>query len=789
MKIWHFSEEHNTFLIHTPFTPRPWINYLTNGDYFALTSQTGGGFSFFLDPLHHALTRREQDLLLNDRPGRFVFIQDLDKSEIGYWNIGGNPSSTSLDKFTCSHGFGYTRIESSYRGIDSSQTMFVCTDENAEVWSLSFTNNNDRPRSLRILAYLEWMLGNSIVDPVARRFDSFFKHVFVDRSVVIGRKLKWGLKGSRENKPWQFEGFATATRPADQIWLDKEEFIGSYRDLARPVVLEEPSRRPAHPYEVWAVDALGTQEWTVELEPGQNREWQVVVGIAPVGEGVDRALALADTQRLEAAQKEAIAHWNQRVRKFWVHTPDFEFTRLHQGWSSYQILIKSYLSSAPSYYHASDGSPGFRDGLQDAFGLAMLEPERAREMILRLVSFQFLDGAASHRAPRVPLTVEPSEKSDMPLWISLALLQYIRETGDTSLITEKAPFADGPEAPLLEHIRVGLERSLNDTGRHGLPLIHYGDWNDALDGLGGEGRGESVFLGQFLAYSLKNGAVLAELADESSLAEQWKKKAEELVGILNNQCWDKDRFVRALHDDGTVIGCSKNREGSIYLNPQVWAVIADLAPRERQEICMDTVERELDTPIGIRCLAPPYSSYDPHVGLISCFPPGVKENGAVFSQAMAFCLVAELMLKRAEKAWEIFCKANPVLRSRQHPEYSVEPYVYSQFVAGPETNLHGQGFHHWLTSTCSWMQYAVVNWMLGARADLDGLILDPCIPPHWKEFNFTRLYRQSTLNIEVKNPKGLSQGVKKVLMDGKPIAGNKIPPPEKKEVEVKVILG
>jgi cellobiose phosphorylase len=553
--------------------------------------------------------------------------------------------------------------------------------------------------------------------------------------------------------------------------------------------LEDHSRFGDLPQEVWGVDGLGTQEWIIDIAPREKQDWAILVGIAPTGEGSDFARVNANPSQLTEAEDEVMRRWIKRVRRFWVEAPDKDFTHLHQGWSTYQILIKSYLSSAPSYYHASDGSPGFRDSLQDAFALSMLEPERAREIILRTAAFQFTDGAASHRAPRIPIEVVPSEKSDIPLWIPLAVLQYIRETGDVSIIKEEVPFVDGPPASILDHIRLGLERSLADLGPHGLPLIHYGDWNDALDGLGGEGRGESVFLGQFLAFSLQLSSVIAELVDDRTHSQEWRIKAQDLIQILNDQCWDGDRFVRAFHKDGTIIGCRENLEGSLYLNPQAWAVIGNLTTLERQHTCMDTIERELDTRYGIRILTPPYSKYDSHVGLISCFPPGVKENGAIFSHAMAFALVAELMLKRAEKAWEIFCKANPVLRSRQVKEYAVEPHIYSQFVAGPETNLAGQGFHHWLTSACNWMQYAVVNWMLGARADVEGLIIDPCIPSQWKICRFTRPFRGTNIHVEIQNPDGLNHGVKTMFLDGELVPGDMVILPMEEEVQLQVIMG
>ena len=786
MEQWTFSSDGRKFFVRTPYTPRPWINYLTNSRYFALVSQTGGGFSFYLDPSHHVVTRREQDLLLNDRPGRFVFLQDVQTGEV--WNVGGNPCRSPLDEFECCHTFGLTRLWSKRRGVEASVEFFVPLEDDCEVWKLTVSNHDEKPRTLRVLAYQEWLLGNSIVDPVARRFDCFFKRVSLQEGVVVGEKLVWGLRGERANRPWEFVVFCCSTRQPDAVWLEKEDFVGLYRELGTARALDTPTTRPSHSTEVWGVDSVCVPEWTFSLEPGRSTEWYVVTGIAPKTDWKKVVPKLQDSQRLEQLQAEVLEHWKERTSRLIVRCPDESVNILHSSWTPYQVLIKSYLSSAPSYYHASDGTPGVRDALQDAFGLCLLEPERARAMVLRLARFQFSDGSASHRAPRIPLSLEPSEKSDLPAWLSLPTLQYVRETGDLSILDEIIPFADSGEGSLLEHIRRGLERSLKDVGPHGLPLIRRGDWNDALDGVGGEGRGESVFLAQFVAFSLKNSALLAKLAGRHELAELWLEQRERLCRILNEHCWDEDRFVRAFHDDGSVVGCRANKEGRLYLNPQVWAVLAETSSKERLLCCMDSVHRELDTPFGIRCLAPPYSSYDPQVGLISCFPPGVKENGAVFSHAMAFCLVAELMLGRAERAWELLQKASPILRARRSREYGVEPYVYSQFMAGPETNLAGQGFHHWLTGTSSWMQYAVVNWLLGVRAEVDGLRIDPCIPSQWKGFELVRQFRGCRVTVKVENPHGRNHGVSHVLVDGQPVEGNLIPPPKSQQMHVLAVL-
>jgi len=601
----------------------------------------------------------------------------------------------------------------------------------------------------------------------------------------LARRLAWALRGQRANQPWPYELFCTSTLEPQRVWLSKEAFIGPYGSLSKPAALTTRAAEPAA--EVWGCDLCCAFDWSFELDPGTERSWELIGGLAPAGKAAAQARQLADTAWIDEQEQKACEHWRQRVSRLSLKTPCEELNLIQNGWTQYQVLIKSHLSSAPSYYHASDGSPGLRDALQDAFGLSLLEPERARQMILRLASFQFSDGSASHRAPLVPLPPERSEKSDLPLWLTLPTLQYIRETGDVSILNERVPYADGGEGSLMEHIRAGLEWSMRDVGPHGLPLIRYGDWNDALDGVGPKGKGESVFLAQFLAFALRDAATLARLAGWADQAQRWLATRDELYRLVNDHCWDGDRYIRAFHDDGRPVGCRADHEGSLYLNPQVWAVLADLGPQERLTACMDTVWRELDTEFGIRCLAPPYSRHDPRVGLISCFPPGVKENGAIFSHAMAFCLVAELKLGRADRAWQIIQKSNPIKRAREHPEYAVEPYVYCQFVAGPETNLAGQGFHHWLTGTCNWMQYAIVNWLLGARAELEGLRIDPCVPAHWRGFELRRPFRQATIELTVDNAAGVTRGVRSLIVNGQPIEGNLIKGPFKPGSTVKVV--
>jgi cellobiose phosphorylase len=381
MTDWAFSDEGSEFLIYTPYTPRPWINYLTNGRYCALVSQTGGGFSFFVDPAHHVITRREQDMLLNDRPGRFVFVQDVEDGTV--WTAGGNPRTEPLDDFCCCHGFGYTEIRSRCHEVLTTVEFLVLLEADAELWRIRLQNESRRVRRLRVLAYQEWLLGNGMIDPVARRFDSFFNYAAIHGDVVVGTKLNWARRGSRAEGPWAHEVFLTATRSPVQFWLDKEEFIGPYRDLSAPLALEDPDSRPRHGDEVWGVDLIGTPEWRLELPPGSEQAWEVLTGIAPTGTAIEKARSLANASRLAGMAHAVREHWRERVTRIPVSTPDEPLNRLCGGWTPYQVIIKSQLSSAPSYYHASDASPGFRDAMQDAFGLCLLEPARAREMIVR----------------------------------------------------------------------------------------------------------------------------------------------------------------------------------------------------------------------------------------------------------------------------------------------------------------------------------------------------------------------------------------------------------------------
>jgi cellobiose phosphorylase len=428
-----------------------------------------------------------------------------------------------------------------------------------------------------------------------------------------------------------------------------------------------------------------------------------------------------------------------------------------------------------------------RDCCQDAFGVIPLSPELARKNLCRIGSFFFNDGQAAGGCNRIGLKEGPSAKVDLPLWFVIAVADYLRETGDTAFLDERLPLIDGGDSTVYDKMIIGIERMLRQRGPHGLPLIGKGDWNDAANALGVLGKGESVWLAEFLCYVIAEIAPLMIIKNDQARLASYKERADELKEIINSQCWDGEWFVRAFRDDGRPLGVKGEKEGFIWINSQTWAVIAGIAEPGRLHACLDSVEKYMGTPYGLTNLAPAYSKYDPTIGLITGFRPGWKENGAVFSHASSFNVVARAVIGRGRDAVDLFRR---ILPSSKPAHYLVEPYVYSQFCAGPDAGQsYGEGAYHWLTGTAAWMFRAMTDYIIGVRPELNGLRIQPAVDPEWKRFAMKRVFRGASYQIEFENPDGVETGVRQIYLDGAQIEGTLLPLPMLKEHKVRVVMG
>ena len=782
----HFSDDGWEYIVTTPHTPRPWINYLTNGDYCALCSHVGGGFSFYLDHRLHGVLQRGLHNATEDLPGRLIYIKDEDTGEV--WNANVHPIG-KFDTYECRHGMGYTTLSTSYREIGAEIRYCVAPGIDGELWTVRLTNRGHAPRRLAVYTTAVFSLGNVSLFEGDTNFHSLFHKVAQGERHMTATHDFWftDYGWSEHGRVWPYRMFATTPRKPDRWLLDRAAFLGPFRGFHNPAALEAE----------WLPAGKGDGkhlasvcQWRIALEPGESWSTQQAIGVQRRDAGVaDEAVivSLQNPATYEAAWQQTRTHWRDLFQTVQVQTPDANINTMMNVWNKHQLMVNFYFGRAPSYYHKGQ-YPAMRDSCQDAFGVIPISPALAKKNLRRIGEFFFADGQACGGCNRAGIPEGPSVKVDLPLWFVLAVADYLRETGDWEFLDEALPLMDGGESTVYAKMLKGIDRMLDQRGAHGLPLMGKGDWNDAANMVGCQGKGESVWLGQFLCLAIREIDPIMRRRGDAAALRRYQARADELKRIINEQCWDGDWFVRAFRDDGRPLGVKGEKEGFIWINSQTWAVIGGLAEPERLNRCMDAVEQHMGTPYGLMNLAPAYTQYDPSVGLITAFQAGWKENAAVFSHASAFNVVARAMLGRGRDAVDLYRRILPASKDRTH--YKIEPYIYAQFCAGPAAGEEmGHGFYHWLTGTAAWMFRAMTDYIIGVHPDYEGLRIQPAVDPSWKRFSMERPFRGAVYHIEFENPQGVEAGVQALWLDGRRIQGNLLPLPTGHDHHVRVVMG
>ncbi|NQT25600.1 hypothetical protein HQ585_09615 [candidate division KSB1 bacterium] len=482
-----------------------------------------------------------------------------------------------------------------------------------------------------------------------------------------------------------------------------------------------------------------------------------------------------------------------------VHTPDANMNLFTNIWGKYQCVNIARWRSA-SHFRPGEGGYGYRDTAQDIEGLLSIDLNLAHKKLMKILYYQYNDGHAVSgfsdiEGPWENTGIKESVvgKSDVALWLPFEIVGYVKESGDFNFLNEEVEFFNGGKATVYEHALRAVEYSYTHRGKKGFPLIGRADWNDAFDACGKHGKGESVWLGMALCRSIKQLIELAHFINDEQTENQLQKKYDELKHIINTYGWDGEWYLRLFTDSGHVIGSTSCEEGKIFLNPQSWAILSEVADEVQAEIIMKNVDKYLETEVGPAMFAPAYTKYNPEIGRISAFAPGTKENAAVFSHVSAFKILADCMRGCGNRAFETFSKTLPTnpVKVKNPDRYKVEPFVYAEYCIGPENPYHfGEGAFTWQTGTTPWMLQIATEWILGARKDFGGLLIDPCIPSTWKKCKIVRHFRGSVYRIEISNPKGVENGVATISVDGNEIDGTLIKPhSDGKEHLVKVTMG
>lgn len=811
MKFGHFDDVKKEYVVTTPKTPLPWINYLGNEDFFSLVSNTCGGYSFYKDAKLLRITRYRYNNVPADTNGKYYFINHNGT----IWNPGWQPSKTPLDTYECHHGLGYSRFISSKNGIHADLCVFVPLGETCEAHRLVLRNDTEETQSLSLSSYVEFCFWNAVDDST-----NFQRNLSIGEVEVIGSAI-YHKTEYRERR--NHYAYYTANTDIDGFDTDRDVFLGDYGNIENP---ESVRDAVSHQSVASGGAVIGSHHFSITLAPGEEKSIIFLLGYAQNPEeekweapsiinkkpALDTFSRLDTDEKFEDALKALSAYWDLLLSKFTIECADEKLSRMVNIWNQYQCMVTFNMSRSASYFESGTGrGMGFRDSCQDLLGFVHLIPDRARQRILDIAATQFEDGSAYHQYQ--PLTKKGNADigsgfNDDPLWLIAGTAAYIKETGDISILDENISFNNDitKAKPLLEHLKRSFDYILSHLGPHGLPLIGRADWNDCLNlncfstepgesfQTSGPSEGpvaESVFIaGMFVKYG-REYAEINKLMHNYAEAERALKAVNEMYKTVLGAGWDGEWFLRAYDASGSKVGSSVCEEGKIYIEPQGFCVLADIGIEEgHAKKALDSVKEHLDTKYGIVLLQPAYSHYYVNLGEISSYPPGYKENAGIFCHNNPWVSIAETRIGRGKRAFEIYKKTCPAYIEDISEIHRTEPYVYSQMIAGKDAPKHGEAKNSWLTGTAAWTFVNVSQYILGIQPDFDGLHIDPCIPPELETLKIKRHYRGADIYIDIENPEHVEKGISSFEIDGQESSDSFIcPDGTKKEYHVKVLMG
>ena len=804
----YFDDARREYVITDPATPWPWINYLGNEDFFSLISNTAGGYSFYKDAKFRRITRYRYNGVPMDNGGRYFYINDNGT----VWSPGWKPCKTPLDFYECRHGMSYTRITGAKDGLEASVLFFVPLHTWGEVQKMTLRNTSSETKRFKLWSFAEWCLWNAATDMENFQRNFSTGEVEVDGSVIYH---KTEYKERRNHY-----AFYSVNAPVDGFDTDRETFIGLYNEFRDPqnVLAGVASNSIAHGW-----SPVASHYIEVELAPGESRDYIFLLGYVEneqeekfVSEAepgllhsgsspiINKAKAKAmiasfdTTAKVDAAFSELKAYWDALLDVYSVKSPEEKLDRMVNIWNQYQCMVTFNMSRSASFFESGIGrGMGFRDSNQDLVGFVHQIPERARERIIDIASTQFPDGGCYHQYQ--PLTKRGNNDigggfNDDPMWLIFGTVAYIKETGDFTILDEPVPFDNEPgsEVSLMEHLRISFDHVVNNLGPHMLPLIGRADWNDCLNlncfswdpnesfqttENKTEGtKAESLMIAGLFVVCGRDYVELCHHLGHAEEAARAEGLVEDMVEAVKKHGWDGDWYLRAYDYFGRKVGSHENEEGQIFIESQGWCTMAGIGLEEGMvQKALDSVKERLDCEHGIVLNNPAFTKYVVEYGEISSYPAGYKENAGIFCHNNPWVIIGETVLGRGDYAWDYFRKICPSYTEANSALHKVEPYVYSQMIAGKDAAKPGEAKNSWLTGTAAWNWYAITQFILGIKPSYNGLIVDPCICSEWKEYTVHRRFRGSSYEITVQNPSGVCRGIVSMTVDGVPVEGNLVP--------------
>ena len=825
MKFGHFDDAKREYVITSPRTPYPWINYLGTQGFFSLISNTAGGYSFYKDARLRRITRYRYNNVPIDMGGRYFYIND----EGTIWNPGWSPVKTELDSYECRHGMGYTIITGKKNDLKAEATFFVPQNYDGEVQQLVLTNEGSAPKTFSLFSFAEWCLWDAQDDCT-----NFQRNFSTGRVEVVGSTIyhKTEYRDRRDHF-----AFYTVNDDIDGYDTDRDAFIGMYNGFHNPQAVEANKANNSFA-DGWS--PIASHYKKITLAPGESKTLVFILGYVemPVeekfeadGKTINKTKALAMMEQYNTPEKVAAglaelkATWDKLLGILSVDTPDDKVNRMVNIWNQYQCMVTFNLSRSASYFESGIGrGMGFRDSNQDVLGFVHQIPDRARERIIDIASTQFPDGGCYHQYQ--PLTKKGNadiggDFSDDPLWLILSVSAYIKETGDWTILDEMVPYDNdmSKAQTMLDHLKVSFYHIVENLGPHGLPLAMRADWNDCINlscfsdtpgesfqtytnpkfaAEGGYSKvAESVFVASLFTYAGPNYVSILKHLGKDDEAAKAQAEIDKMMANMMESAWDGDWFLRAYDANGEKMGSKECEEGQIFIEPQGFAIMSGL-DKDVTAKTLKSIDERLNTQHGLVLNNPAFTKYYVQYGEISTYPGGYKENAGIFTHNNAWIICAAAYAGEGDQAFKYYSEIAPAFTEETSDLHKTEPYVYGQMIGGKDAGSDigqtgknfGQGKNSWLTGTAAWNMVAISQYILGIAADFDGLKIDPSIPSAWDGMKAKREFRGATYDINVTNPDHVCKGIKSVTVDGNAIEGNVLPAfGDGKTHTVEVVMG
>jgi len=780
MRYGYFDDERREYVIERPDVPVSWTNYIGVKDMCTVISHNAGGYSFYKSPEHHRITRFRPNGVPLDRPGHYVYIRDDETGE--YWSVSWQPVGKDFKEahYECRHGLSYSKFRCNYQGIEAEQILFIPVSDDVELWDVKILNKSGRLRKLSVFTYCEFSYHHTEIDN-----QNLQMSLYASGSSYADGIIEYDFF----YEPWTFHYFTANVEP-DSFDCLRDEFLGNYRTETDPIAVEKGVCSGSSEL---GGNHCGSLHKRLMLDAGAETRLVFMLGVGDRAAGKKIREKYSNLKNVDKAFADLRDYWQKKLDVFQCKTPNQGLDTMINTWTLLQAETCVVWSRFASFIEVGGRTGlGYRDTSQDVMAVPHTNPDKCRERIEELLHGQVSKGYGLHlfdpevfkpqeqKLPGVKLpTVVPTPSaaeiihgmedvcSDDALWIVASVCEYVQETGNVAFFDMVIPFADKGEASVYEHLKRSLDFSAEQIGDNGICLGLRADWNDCLNLGGGQSAMASFMHYWALRYFIEAAQYLGR--------EQDVKKYTGMADVVRESCerelWDGEWYARGVTRAGIKIGVKANDEGKIFLESNSWAAYSGAAAPERARSALEAIHKYLASPYGIHLNWPSYTKPNDDIGYVTRVYRGIKENGAIFSHPNPWAMIAECKLGRGDLAMKLFnallpCNQNDMIEIRE-----AEPYSYCQFIIGRDHTAYGRARHPWLTGSGGWNYTAATKWILGIRPAYKGLLIDPCIPKDWKEFEVKRKWRGAAFRIIVENPHGVEKGVKSITLNGAPVSG------------------